>query len=499
MVCVTSAFFSINVNGNVHGFFNGKCGLRKGDPLSPYLFTLVMEVLTLILQRRVRLADIFHYHPHCESLQLINVCFTDDLFMFCRGELQLAKLIMGALEEFKTISGLFPSIPKSTVFFCGVSNHIKTAILNIMPFQEEKLPVKYLGIPLISYRLLNKDCKSLVEKVQNRIGDWKNKSLSFAGRLQLCQYVISSMHVYWASVLVIPVGIIHDIEQLMRGFLWCNGELKKGRAKVTLADICLPKRKGGQVQALGKNNMGSPTKKEVYSLWNCVAGLISNITWTWPQGWLNKAPDIGNIANIQLADQDDELQWRDSSGKIGSFSVKGEWEALRTRGLDVAWYNIVWFTHAIPQNSFHLWLVMRNSLKTQDLLRSWDVGPIVDLASLRCLLCDRQRDSHNHLFFECKFSARVWSYVRDLAELENVPPILTDIVEILHVTGKPKSARSIIGRLIVAATTYYIWKERNSRIFNKVNRTPEEIRDMITVTIRLKLLTFKFKNKTNVN
>nr|GEY45699.1 hypothetical protein [Tanacetum cinerariifolium] len=152
MVCVTSASFSINVNGNVHGFFNGKRGLRQGDPISP-------------------------------------TCLQ------CYG--------------------------------------------------EEKLPVKYLGVPLISSRLLNKYCKILVEKVQNRIGDWKNKSLSFAGRLQLCQSVISSMHVYWASVLVIPVGIIHDIEQLMRGFLWCNRELKKGRAKVAWADICLLKCEGG--------------------------------------------------------------------------------------------------------------------------------------------------------------------------------------------------------------------------------------------------------------
>nr|GEX52460.1 hypothetical protein [Tanacetum cinerariifolium] len=289
MVCVTLASFSINVNGNVHGFFYGKRGLRQGDPLSPYLFTLVMEVLTLILKEEF--------------------------------ELQLAKLVMDALEEFKTISGLVPSIPKSTMFFCGVPNHIKTAILNIMPFQEEKLPVKYLGIPLISSRLLNKDCKILVEKVQNRIGDWKNKSLSFAGRLQLCQSVISSMHVYWASVLVIPVGIIHEIKQLMCGFLWCNGELKKGRAKVAWADICLPKREG----VLGLRSL------EVFNL-----ALMTTHLWNIASNdqslWLNKAPDIGNIANIQLTDQDDELQWRDSSGKIGSFSIKGAWEALRTRG-----------------------------------------------------------------------------------------------------------------------------------------------------------------------
>ncbi|GKC38640.1 putative reverse transcriptase domain, reverse transcriptase zinc-binding domain protein [Tanacetum coccineum] len=245
MACVTSASYSISINGNIHGYFKGKRGLRQGDPLSPYLFTLVMEILTLILQRRVRLSDSFRYHKHCEELGIINVCFADDLFIFARGEVDSAKVIMDSLDEFKRVSGLNPSIPKSTAFFCNVLNHVKMAILNVMPFVEEKLPVKYLGVPLISSRLINRDCKVLVENARNRIGDWKNKSLSFAGRLQLCKSVISSMQVYWASVLVIPMGIDEDIQQLIRGFLWCNGEYKRGKAKVAWNVICLLKREGG--------------------------------------------------------------------------------------------------------------------------------------------------------------------------------------------------------------------------------------------------------------
>ncbi|GKE32772.1 putative reverse transcriptase domain, reverse transcriptase zinc-binding domain protein, partial [Tanacetum coccineum] len=110
MACVTSASFSISINGDIHGYFKGKRGLRQGDPLSPYLFTLVMEVLTLLLKRKVRLSDSFRYHKHCEDLQLINVCVADDLFIFARCEVDSARIIMEGLDEFKLSSGLVPSI-----------------------------------------------------------------------------------------------------------------------------------------------------------------------------------------------------------------------------------------------------------------------------------------------------------------------------------------------------------------------------------------------------
>nr|GEX32947.1 reverse transcriptase domain, reverse transcriptase zinc-binding domain protein [Tanacetum cinerariifolium] len=94
------------------------------------------------------------------------------------------------------INGLKSNIEKSVVFFGSVKEVIKKKILAILPFKVGKLPVKYLGIPLLAKKLGINDCKQLVDKVKCKIQEWKNRFLSYARKLQLIAVVLSTMQTY---------------------------------------------------------------------------------------------------------------------------------------------------------------------------------------------------------------------------------------------------------------------------------------------------------------
>lgn len=173
-------------------------------------------------------------------MQISHLCFADDLLVLYHGDVNSVKVVKEAMDKFSAISGLHPNIGKSIVFFGNVQDHVKQQILDILPFKIGTLPVSYLGVPLITKKLSFTDCKCLIDKVKSKVSNWKNRMLSYAGRLQLIVSILFSMHVYWASVFLLPKLVISDINKILKGFLWCQG-----KAKIAWKQVCKPKVEGG--------------------------------------------------------------------------------------------------------------------------------------------------------------------------------------------------------------------------------------------------------------
>ncbi|KAL0407814.1 UNVERIFIED_CONTAM: hypothetical protein Sradi_1715800 [Sesamum radiatum] len=84
--CLSTTAYSVSLYGELHDFVKGARSLRQGDPMSPYLFVLAMEVLHLLLLQRVEQSERFQFHWLCKDVDLLSLCFVDDLLIFCRAD-----------------------------------------------------------------------------------------------------------------------------------------------------------------------------------------------------------------------------------------------------------------------------------------------------------------------------------------------------------------------------------------------------------------------------
>ena len=75
----------------------------------------------------------------------------------------------------------------------GTTGEQESEILSCFPFASGQLPVRYLGLPLLTKRMTVNDYMPLVEKIRKRMSSWTGRFLSHAGRHQLINSVIMSL------------------------------------------------------------------------------------------------------------------------------------------------------------------------------------------------------------------------------------------------------------------------------------------------------------------
>lgn len=272
--CISTCMISIKVNGSLEGYFKAQSGLRQGDPISPYLFVLAMEVLTACLKKAT--ADpTFKYHWCTKDLAITHLVFADDVMLFSHGDWHSITCLLTAVNEFSGFSGLCPNREKSNCFFANVPTEVQNLVLNFTGFTLGRLPIRYLGLPLITKALSRTDCRPLIMSLRKNIDSWSHKILNHAGRLQLLKVVLFGIQSYWSTHLVLPISVLKDIQSLFVKFLWGGSGSNQKHAKVAWSDCCKPKMEGG----LGLRDLCEWSRAAyLYHLWRIIQP-VGNSLW----------------------------------------------------------------------------------------------------------------------------------------------------------------------------------------------------------------------------
>ena len=83
---ISTVTFSVLINGSPYGFFRSSKGLRQGDPLSPYLFVLGMEALSILINKAMEGGFLSIYKLRDRGgneVQVSHLLFADDTLVFC--------------------------------------------------------------------------------------------------------------------------------------------------------------------------------------------------------------------------------------------------------------------------------------------------------------------------------------------------------------------------------------------------------------------------------
>ena len=193
MRCVTTARLSIKVNGNLLEPLFPTCGIRQGDPVSPYLFLFCGEGLTALLHgynlgfvdRGVRVS--------CRSLWVSHLLFVDDSLIFINANGASATRLNEILQIYDEATGQRVNKEKSAIFFspCTSEDH-RNAVKASLNIQVEAFSEKYLGLPTAVGRITNEAFEYITDSARSSVNGYAEKNLAYLGKELLIKSVIQA-------------------------------------------------------------------------------------------------------------------------------------------------------------------------------------------------------------------------------------------------------------------------------------------------------------------
>jgi hypothetical protein len=258
------------INDEPSEHFISQRGIRQGCPLSPYIFVIAINELSIRLQEALQ-------HNNLQGISLgpggppiHSLLFADDLIICGEASINEARAIKTILYDFCRQSGQTPNLHKSFIYFSkNVPTNIRNQIKGIFPVPDLPTNTMHLGHPMIfSHKDKNRAYQFIYNKFFAKLGTLKANKLNHAGRLQYIKSVLSSIPIYYMSTVLFSNAFIEKINTIIKRFWWTGVQEEQSTSPIAYRswdDICKLKEQGG----LGIRDMETINKSLlIHSAWN---------------------------------------------------------------------------------------------------------------------------------------------------------------------------------------------------------------------------------------
>ena len=210
--------------------FSSSSGTCQGDPLSAYLFILVMEILFIQIRNKknIRGLRIFGYEVKLTS-------FADDVSCFL--DVDSIKELLQLLKSSYFFNSLKINYEKSEVCGIGSKKGAVRAFSNLSSVDLTTESIKILGCHHSYNKQLaeNRNFLGVISDIQNILSPWSMRGLSLLGKIQIFNTLGTSKILYVSSMTRVPKNLVNELKKIQIDFLW-NSKTPKIKHSTLIAD-----------------------------------------------------------------------------------------------------------------------------------------------------------------------------------------------------------------------------------------------------------------------
>ena len=224
------------INGGfITEYFKLDKGTRQGDPISAYLFILVLEIVfNLIKQNKDIHGLTFFDHT------FLYTAYADDTTFFLKDK-ESVKKENNVFDTFSIYSGLKPDKSKCEIADIGFLKGVPMELCGMEYIDLTKKSVKILGIHF-PYKKIEDEENPVkhIRKIEDVLKIWRISNLTVQGKITIFKTLGISKVIHLALVTNVPQAIIDQLNKIQKDFIW-----NRKHPKIRHSTLCNTHENGG--------------------------------------------------------------------------------------------------------------------------------------------------------------------------------------------------------------------------------------------------------------